>query len=74
MDQIVRPVVRPVRKISHAIKDNLWSVLDNMDCQVIVAAVAEPTEWVSGIVMVLDISPHLKHPMDTTNTLGYQCG
>ena len=46
----VAPVVRPPRKVPHAMKDKIKESLDKMEENGIIAKVSEPTEWVSSMV------------------------
>ena len=48
----VSPSIVPPRKIAHALKEKVKAKLDEMVSSGIVAAVEEPTEWVSGMVVV----------------------
>ena len=46
----VAPVLRPSRKVPHAMKDKIKESLDKMEENGIIAKVSEPTEWVSSMV------------------------
>ena len=46
------PVIVPPRKIAHALKDKVKAKLDKMISEGIIQKVEEPTEWVSGMVVV----------------------
>ena len=46
------PVIVPPRKIAHALKGKVKAKLDKMVSEGIISKVEEPTEWVSGMVVV----------------------
>ena len=48
----INPVVVPPRKIAHALKPKVKAKLDKMVAEGIITKVEEPTEWVSGMVIV----------------------
>ena len=52
VDQTVRPVVHPPRKVPVALRDRLKEELDELVGQEIITPVTEPTKWVSSLVLV----------------------
>lgn len=52
VNEDVTPIVVPPRKIAHAMKSKVKAKLDKMQAEGIIAKVEEPTEWVSGMVIV----------------------
>ena len=52
VDETVRPVVHPPRKVSVALTDRLKEELDKLIKESIITTVIEPTKWVSSLVLV----------------------
>ena len=53
MKDNVKPVVTPVRKVSHALKTKLEKELKQMvDLEDIIEPIEKPTDWVNGLVIV----------------------
>ena len=49
----VKPLVTPVRKVSHALKTKLEKELKRMvDLEDIIEPIEKPTDWVNGLVIV----------------------
>ena len=49
----VKPVVTPVRKVSHALKPKLEKELKQIvDLEDIIEPIEKPTDWVNGLVIV----------------------
>jgi hypothetical protein len=64
LDPEVEHVIRPVRRIPTAIKEDVKKALDNMEAQGIIEKVSEPTEWVSAMVVVKKPSGDLRVCID----------
>ena len=52
VDETVRPVVHPPRKVPVALRDRLKEELDKLVKEGIITPVTEPTKWVSSLVLV----------------------
>lgn len=51
MEQVT-PVINPPHRVPFALKDKLKSELDRLDGRQMIRKVKEPTEWLSGLVVV----------------------
>ena len=52
VDETVRPVVHPPRKVPVALRDRWKEELDKLVKEGIITPVTEPTKWVSSLVLV----------------------
>ena len=51
LDDTVKPVIDPARRVPVAIKDQLKIELDELESKGIIAKQTEPTDWVSSMVV-----------------------
>ena len=51
LDDTVKPVIHPARRVPVAIKDQLKTELDELESKGIIAKQTEPTDWVSSMVV-----------------------
>ena len=63
----VRPSIVPPRKIAHALKAKVKRKLDEMVASGIISPVEEPTEWVSGMVVVEKTNGDVRICIDPKN-------
>ena len=52
LDETVKPVVHPPRKVPVALRDRLKEELDKLVREKVITSVTEPTNWVSSLVLV----------------------
>ena len=52
LDETVKPVVHPPRKVPVALRDRLKEELDKLVREKVITPVTEPTNWVSSLVLV----------------------
>ena len=52
LDETVRPVVSPCRRVSLMLKEKLKNALDKLENEKIIAKVEYPTDWVINLVIV----------------------
>ena len=52
LDETVKPVVHPPRKLPVALRDRLKEELDKLVREKVITSVTEPTNWVSSLVLV----------------------
>lgn len=52
VDYSVKPVVAPLRRISHTLKDKVLEELQRMESMKIISKAETPTRWVSPIVVM----------------------
>ena len=52
LDEAVKPVVHPPRKVTVALRDRLKEELDKLVREKVITPVTEPTNWVSSLVLV----------------------
>ena len=52
LDETVKPVVHPPRKVPVALRDRLKEELDKLVIEKVITSVTEPTNWVSNLVLV----------------------
>jgi hypothetical protein len=64
IDQTVRPIVKPCRRIPHAMMIPLKNELTTMESLNVIAKVDEPTDWVSQLVVGIKKSGDLRICLD----------
>lgn len=52
IDETVKPVINPTRKVPVALRDKLKSTLQDMEKKDVIRKVDHPTEWVNSLVIV----------------------
>ena len=52
LDETVKPVVHPPRKVPVALRDRLKEELDKLVREKVITPVTEPTNWVSSLVLI----------------------
>ena len=52
LDEAVKPVVHPSRKVTVALRDRLKEELDKLVREKVITPFTEPTNWVSSLVLV----------------------
>ena len=67
VDENVTPVVEPCRKISFVLYDKLKVELNRMEKSDVIEKVVEPSEWVSGLVVVHKKNGNLRVCLDPRN-------
>ena len=67
LDENVTPVVEPCRKVPFALNDKLKIELDRMEKCDVIEKVVEPSEWVSGLVVVHKKDGNLRVCLDPRN-------
>ena len=72
----VKPVLTPVRKVSHALKPKLEKELKQMvDLEDIIEPIEKPTDWVNGLVIVEKPNGKLRiclDPRPLNNAIKYE--
>jgi hypothetical protein len=64
VDNNVRPVVKPCRRIPHAMMTPLKNELDKMETSGVIVKVVEPTDWVSQLVVGIKKNGELRICLD----------
>lgn len=67
VDENVTPVIQPCRKVPFALKDKLKVELDRMEKCEVIEKVVEPSDWVSGLVVVHKKDGNLRVCLDPRN-------